>query len=394
MTTLESENEAKPTETSLNKKSKVPHPKPYVTGNIWAPICLRKLRCCASCMEHSGCAKALGKFNIGGEKGRRPLMSIALISSCLTLILAILSCLGFENRPDLVTSFAWSRGTINVKSIDRSRIIDMNIHFNIGLGGIIANTSNVPKWLMEAKEKKLKQLNKVQAFDSKPCKEGFLSETTNSTFCADCKEASASMLVPAIFAVITCLPSIQTDIQRMFPRYDLNCQKFMAVFVAGMFGTISTLVTLYGYSSGCWRNFPGKGEHEIKQEGSLSGPIRVTFDGEWYGGPGLALMIAATLFKIVNLACHLMVPTPNFCRSHDGENPYVKIVYRKESKENSKDMNAEKISLQEDIIGEKEVKNINEEKVNLNEGSCEACNKSQEKLEYHLEKIEIILSNS
>merc|ERR1719336_1284949 len=55
-------------------------------------------------MEHSGCAKALGKFNIGGEKGRR-----ALISSCLTLILAILSCLGFENRADLVTSFAWSR---------------------------------------------------------------------------------------------------------------------------------------------------------------------------------------------------------------------------------------------------------------------------------------------
>ena len=178
MATQESENVANPKETSLNKKSKVPHPKPYVTGNVWAPICLRKWRCCASCMEHSGCAKALGKFNIVGEKGRKPLMSIALISSCLTMILAILSCLGFENRADLVTSFAWSRGTINVKSIDRSRIIDMDIHFNIGLGAIIANASNVPKWLMEAKEKKLKQLNEVQAFDSKPCKEGFLSEWT------------------------------------------------------------------------------------------------------------------------------------------------------------------------------------------------------------------------
>ena len=376
MTAQTSDNEGKSMETSLNKKPKVPHPKPYVTGNIWAPICLRKLRCCASCMEHSGCAKALGKFNIGGEKGRVPLMSIALISSCLTLILAILSCLGFENKADLVTSFAWSRGKINVKSHDP--VIDMNIHLNIGLGAIIANTSNIPEWLMEAKEKRLHQLNNVQAFDSKPCEEGFLSETTNSTFCADCKEASASMLVPAIFAVITCLPSIQTDIQRMFPRYDLNCQKFMAVFVAGMFGTISTLVTLYGYSSGCWRNFPGNGEYVIKQEGKLSGPIKVTFDGEWYGGPGLALMIAATLFKIVNLACHLMVPTPNFCRSHDGENPYVKIVYKKESKENLKEEDAENISLQIDASNDKEKRNINEEKCSLNDETDHSCNKSEE----------------
>ena len=376
MTAQTSENEGKSAETSLNKKPKVPHPKSYVTGNIWAPICLRKLRCCASCMEHSGCAKALGKFNIGGEKGRVPLMSIALISSCLTLILAILSCLGFENKADLVTSFAWSRGKINVKSHDP--VIDMNIHLNIGLGAIIANTSNIPEWLMEAKEKRLHQLNNVQAFDSKPCEEGFLSETTNSTFCADCKEASASMLVPAIFAVITCLPSIQTDIQRMFPRYDLNCQKFMAVFVAGMFGTISTLVTLYGYSSGCWRNFPGNGEYVIKQEGKLSGPIKVTFDGEWYGGPGLALMIAATLFKIVNLACHLMVPTPNFCRSHDGENPYVKIVYKKESKENLKEEDAENISLQIDASNDNEKRNINEEKCSLNDETDQSCNKSQE----------------
>ena len=378
MTTATSETEEKCTNTLPNKKSKVPHPKPYVTGNIWAPICLRKIRCCASCAEHSGCAKALGKFNIGGEKGRRPLMSIALISSCLTLILAILSCLGFEKRADLVTSFAWSRGKINIMSYNPP--INMDINFNIGLGAIIANASNVPDWLMNAKGKKLKQLNDVQSFDSKQCKEGFLSETSNSTFCASCQEASASMLVPAIFAVITCLPSIQTDIQRMFPRYDLNCQKFMAVFVAGMFGTISTLVTLYGYSSGCWRNFPGSGEHEIKAEGSLSKPIKVTFDGEWYGGPGLALMIAATLFKIVNLACHLMVPTPNFCRSKDGENDLVKIVYKKESKEILKDMDAEKVSLQKDVEIEKEQKNIHDEKCSLKEEADQVCNTSLEKI--------------
>ena len=363
MTAQMSEKNEKSRDISSNKKPKVKRPKPYVISNIWAPICLKKIPGCASCAEHSLYCRTLGKFNIGGEKVRKPLMSIALISSWLTLILAILSCLGFERRADLVTSFAWSRGKINIKS--HQPPIDMDIHINIGLGAIKANTSNVPKWLMNAKEKKLKQLNEVQAFDSMPCKEGFLSETANSTFCEDCTEASASMLVPAIFAVITCLPSIQTDIQRMFPRYDLNCQKFMAVFVAGMFGTISTLVTLYGYSSGCWRNFPGSGEHEIKQEGSLNGPIKVKFTGEWHGGPGLALMIAATLFKVVNLVCHVMVPTPSFCRSHDGENPYVKIVYKKESKENLKDSDVENMSLNNGASGDKEQMNINVENCTL-----------------------------
>merc|ERR1711902_438780 len=125
-----------------------------------------------------------------------------------------------------------------------------------------------------------------------------------------------------------------------------------------------------------------------------SGPIRVTFDGEWLAGPGLVLMIVATLLKIVNLACHLMVPTPSFCRSHDGENPYVKIVYRKESKENSKDMNAEKLSMQDDVIGEKEIKNINEEKISLKEDSSKACDTSQRNFEYQVEKTEIISINS
>ena len=91
-------------------------------------------------------------------------------------------------------------------------------------------------------------------------------------------------------------------------------------------------------------------------------------------------MIAATLFKIVNLACHLMVPTPNFCRSKEGENDLIKIVYKKDSKENRKDMDAEKVSLQKDAEGEKEQKNIHDEKCSLNEDTNQACDTSLESI--------------
>ena len=157
--------------------------------------------------------------------------------------------------------------------------MNMEIQFSVGLGAILTDTLNAPEWLIKAKSSKLKQMNEVQTFDSKACKDGFLSETFNTTLCTTCQEASAGLLVPAIFAVITCLPSIQTDIQRMFPKYDLNCQKFMAVFVAGMFGTLSTLATIYGYSSGCWRNFPEQGLHKILPENTLSDHIDVEFIG-------------------------------------------------------------------------------------------------------------------
>ena len=364
-------------------KTKPKSPRPYVTGNRFAPICLRtnKCNCCASGFEHSRFVQTLGRISVGGERWRKPIMWIALISSCLTMILAILSCLGFEKNENLVRAFPWTKGKFHITS--QSPPLNVEVNFHVGLGAIIVDTLNVPVWLNSAKATKLKQMNEVQTFDSQACKEGFLSETFNTTLCTTCQEASAGLLVPAIFAVITCLPSIQTDIQRMFPRYDLNCQKFMAVFVAGMFGTISTLATIYGYSSGCWRNFPEKGWHQITPENTLRNHINVMFDGNWYGGPGLSLMIAATLLKVVNMICHLIVPTPNFCRTLEGENDLIVIVHKKESE---KDIECEKSSLKEEELSKEKLNNIDDEKLSLKDDTVQGCNTSV-KEDIQLEEI-------
>jgi hypothetical protein len=299
------------------------------------------------------------------------------------MILAILSCLGFEKNENLVRAFPWTKGKFHITS--DSPQINMEVHVHVGLGAIIVDTFNVPDWLSKAKATKLKRMNEVQAFDSEGCKKGFLTETLNTTLCTTCQEASAGLLVPAIFAVITCLPSIQTDIQRMFPRYDLNCQKFMAVFIAGMFGTISTLATIYGYSSGCWRNFPEKGLHQITPENTLSNHINVMFDGNWYGGPGLSLMIAATLLKVVNMICHLIVPTPKFCRAIEGENDLIVIVHKKES---AKDTEYEKSSLKGEEQSKNELNNIDVERLSLKDDTVQGCNTSV-KEEIQLEETKV-----
>ena len=65
--------------------------------------------------------------------------------------------------------------------------MNMEIQFSVGLGAILTDTLNAPEWLIKAKSSKLKQMNEVQTFDSKACKDGFLSETFNTTLCTTCQ---------------------------------------------------------------------------------------------------------------------------------------------------------------------------------------------------------------
>merc|ERR1719414_2592918 len=160
----------------------------------------------------------------------------------------------------------------------------------------------------------------------------------------------------------------------MFPKYDLNCQKFVAVFMAGLIGTISSLATIYGYIEVCRKVFPENGLHQIMPENNntLSSPVNVTFDGDWYAGPGLTLLISATLLKAVNMICHLLVPTPKFCRSIEGENDLEVIVFKKEP---VKDTQAETLSLNNKEASNDELNKKDDERLSLKDVAVLGCNK-------------------
>jgi hypothetical protein len=110
---------------------------------------------------------------------------------------------------------------------------------------------------------------------------------------ADCKDACNVSIYSVIFALITCIPTILTDLQRSTVKGDFNCQKVMGV-VTGLMGTISTLLALSFYADGCYSNLPfndAAGE-EIA----------------WELGPGFVCLLVATLLKLINLFIHLLMP--------------------------------------------------------------------------------------
>ena len=112
-------------------------------------------------------------------------------------------------------------------------------------------------------------------------------------YCQDCKNACNSAISTAIIALITCFPTLQTDLQRSTVKGDLNCQKFMGMFT-GLMGAFSTLIALSTYADGCYRNLPDKD------------PIGSEI--VWYLGPGFVCLLVATLLKPIDFLIHLLMP--------------------------------------------------------------------------------------
>lgn len=118
--------------------------------------------------------------------------------------------------------------------------------------------------------------------------------------CDSCVDAVSSILPTAILGVITQLPQILTDLQRSTSRGDRNCQKVFGV-VTGIFGCVTTIIALSEFGQSCWR-----------------------IDADRFNmqpGPGFILTVLATLLKVVDVFCHLVLPMPPLSARGTEEEP-------------------------------------------------------------------------
>lgn len=113
-----------------------------------------------------------------------------------------------------------------------------------------------------------------------------------------------------IMAFITTIPTIQTDIQRLKPEWDLNCQKSLAMFVSGAVGFLGTMLSLSSFTAGCYNNMPTTFTACDEATGRCA-----EVDMTWDLGPGCVLLIIATFLKVFDALTHAIVPTPEHCTS-------------------------------------------------------------------------------
>lgn len=212
-----------------------------------------------SCCESSGFCEALGKIGFKKmDENRAKLMYIASFFSVLSIIFCLVSVCSLSTATKTVKQTCWTYGETD------------NFKYYVGLEAIVISDDNTGDITTE--------------WDEANCPD---------SYCDECKDATSSSVTTAIMSLITCFPTLSTDLQRSTRAGDLNCQKFMALFT-GFVGTISTLVALSTYADGCYRNLP---------DTDPSGD-----DITWSLGPGFAMLLIATFLKPLDMLLHIILP--------------------------------------------------------------------------------------
>jgi len=128
--------------------------------------------------------------------------------------------------------------------------------------------------------------------------------------CEECRQTAQAAELWLITAAITQVFQMTTDLQRTTRYGDLNCQKGMGM-ITGVWGTYSTLKSLRVFMEACTQRsvedyMQTRVRHLHINRTGLSGPVVV----ESKGGPGMVLLLLATILKLYDVLCHVIVPTP------------------------------------------------------------------------------------
>mmetsp|Transcript_32814 Transcript_32814/g.37978 ORF Transcript_32814/g.37978 Transcript_32814/m.37978 type:complete len:322 (-) Transcript_32814:652-1617(-) len=263
-----------------------------------------KRPCCRACFvppcvklvpgffEQNICCESWGKFGFIDStdmKARLWLMRISLLSNCISLLLSIIACFAISTNYNILMNISFSKGIFT--PIDSTYLDDITI--NVGLLAVAIDNPNT-----EGK-------GTVNGFDEL-CDDDVAGAFFDQSSCHDCSDISSTLVTTLILSAITVLPSIFTDILRMYPNYDANCQKTIGT-LAAFFSVLNSIATWQLYAVECVRSF-------VESE-NLS----------WYAGEGLKLIVAATFIRIVPIVCHLIVPTPSITRDYKEQEEYERL---------------------------------------------------------------------
>lgn len=298
-------------------KSKIGGARPPLRSCLPPPC----VKWCPYVFEQNPVCEFSGGFGLiapGNARWRRILCYVGLASNVIGFCLTIVACCSISLHYDTLMRTAFSSGrTVS----DNPNIPGVEI--GIGLRGI-------------AFRRPILNRNTVWTFDQF-CYKGFKTGTVQyfgDGVCHGCADTSAGLVGTLIVSAITYLPSFFTDILRMYPNYDVNCQKAFASFVT-LASMIMSIYTWVGYMESCFSVFYD-GVVPYNMQGEAISPedframsdvekrlsILVRMDYEWKAGPGLICVVVATGLKLVDILCNMVLKTPTITRNRKEQEEY------------------------------------------------------------------------
>ena len=305
----------------------------------------------AAILEQNKFCEAFGRIgskNFNYQK-RRELLLFGVAANVLSFLLSLFACLSISLKFNHIVAGGFSKGFAYIPSVDlpTSRIW-------IGLRGVAIRNFQGQAVINDG----YVEGDQVIEFDSfcDYVDEG-LPTYMDPDDCDSCAEASSGLITAVIMATVLTLPNIFTDILRMYPNYDLNCQKFFGS-ILNLASAISSLYAYRGYADLCFKKFYAEGQvSEVPVSDGLIESIQTiipgfSYEGEsmlevmfkWRPGNGLICIFVATILKGIDIIIMLMIPTPDIAHKRSLQESYEVLYGGDEDSAGDEDIAAKAIA--------------------------------------------------
>lgn len=300
---------------------------------------------CSPVLEQNRFCEFFGRIGVSEYHDepdiRKRVFTFGLVANIFALIFTFYACFAISNNPYVLVATSFSKGKVTLNEVPSQ------VNVDVGLRAVAVTTDN-------------------NLFDPEVLQFGefcdrfrySLGNYTDHTDmhpdqCGDCNTQSTKLVSSIILSLLVLIPSVSSDVLRMHPNYDLNCQKFTGGIIA-LLSLFFSLYTFMLYNTNCFLSFySGYTPFDINEDsiaaitnfsgfsnGTLSNQT-VQVDMTWVAGNGIICMYIATTLKIVDIIANLIVPTPTITRDKEEQLQYERLYGTKMKAADDEDREAE-----------------------------------------------------
>jgi len=266
----------------------------------------------AKFLEQNRFCEAFGRIGCFGANDagiRKKILLFGVVANSLSFLLSLVACASLSMNFNAITFGSFSKGDVFIPAVNvqTSKIW-------IGLRGVAMRTFKGQALV----NPNYVEGDNVVAFDEFCDLIGNgLENYMDADSCDACAEVSGGLMTSVVMACVLTIPNIFTDILRMYPNYDVNCQKFFGS-ILNLASSASSLYAWRGYADLCFNNFYDES------------PV---VDFEWRAGTGLVCIVLATLLKAFDIIAMLVIPTPDLANTQELQEEYETLYGDEEEAE-------------------------------------------------------------
>jgi hypothetical protein len=264
---------------------------------------------------------SVGIFAHDNLKARQACIGIGLILNILGTGAAIYTCFAVSTEFDRIWSSDFTSGLISAKNV--STTARLNYKVKVGMKAVAYRLTRV------ASDGRIPEYEEGVLLFEDFCDAAELVLFDSN--CDTCAIASTQIITTLFISLVMCFPSLTTDVLRLYPGYDCNCQKVFGGVTAGI-SVAFAFYTICLYQFRCFKSF-GWGTTCYLEDGSMYDPGNSSCKtGEmeinrlFHMGPGWIALCVSGCFKAIDMLLNLAIPTPTICRDRQEQAEYERLA--------------------------------------------------------------------